>query len=655
MLLLLSGGGVWSLVGGQDLHGAFLPKYVEGARALFREGRLPLWNPWELCGAPLFAVIQGLVLYLPAPALFAVLPQYWALQALYAFNILVLAWGTVAYLRTHGVGPLPATVALLVAVDGCFSSYGMVGFDHPNFIASVAWVPWILLAWERTVARGVRPWLGLTALAVAAQWLAGYPDFPLDTAVLLGVIALVSGGAPLPRRVGLAVAAVVLGTALVGLQLLPLAEAVGQSFRHDAMTDYDDARQLFALVSSGLVKAMVVDRMGIAALALALLALWRPSRARLAWAAALAFAILAGDPPFALLYRLPPFSGVRFALGWSHLAPLFVGFLAAAAIQTAYDGERRVLRLVVVGLAVVAAGRCAWMIARAPRVLRPVSPDYELIARRIPIIKSAQDSLPGRPRIVSWRETDSGTTVRSRMPSATGYDPTMPPRRIKRLIDTVNALADPVVRGMIVERNPRLAGLMGVGLVAVPKSFAPELEKLDFTRVAKLPPNDVLLYRAPVPRARLVHRAIGAADEETSFARTIDPQRDLEHTAVIETAEPLPELVEPPPTAAESVALAVDLPERVEIDATLATSGLLVLTDTWYPGWSATVDGAATPILRADYGFRAVYLTAGMHRVVFRYAPGSLRLGLAISFVAALVLIALLVPRPSTALGGVPR
>src|SRR5262249_9664089 len=149
------------------------------------------------------------------------------------------------------------------------------------------------------------------------------------------------------------------------------------------------------------------------------------------------------------------------------------------------------------------------------------------------------------------------------------------------------------------------------------------LEKLDFTRVAKLPPDDVLLYRAPVPRARLVHRAIGAADEETSFARTVDPERDFLHTAVIETAEPLPALAEPPAAATESVAVVGDLPERVEIAATLAAPGLLVLTDTWYPGWSATVDGAPAPILRADYGFRAVALPAGEHRVVFLYAPGS--------------------------------
>lgn len=644
MALLLSGGGVWTLVGGQDLHGAFLPKYLEAGRALFGEGRLPLWNPWELCGTPLFAVIQGLVLYLPAPLLFWLLPPYWALQALYAFNVFVLAWGTVVYLRTHGIGPLAAVLAVLITVDGVFMSYSMVGYDHPNFLASVAWIPWILLAWERAVERGARPWLGLAALGVAALWLAGYPDFPLDFSALLGVIALVAAGATWRRRVALAVAAYALGTALVAVQLLPLGEAVRESFRAQAMNDYDQPRHLFALVSSGLFKPLVIDRFGYAALLLAVLALWRGPRARLAWAAALAFAVLSGDPPLSLLYRLPPFSGVRFALGWSHIAALFVGLLVATAVSGAARAPRPALRAAVLGLAALVGLGNAWTIARAPRLLRPVSPDYELIARRMPILKAMQNRLPGRPRVIAGRELDAAMTVRERMASASGYDPTMPPRRVKRLIDAVNGAPESVVRGMLVERGPRLAGLMGVGLYAVPRYFAPELVKHGFAEVAKLPPNEVLLHKAPVPRVRIVHRAVAAADEEQSFAATVDPARDLVASAVIEGTGPLPELAPPPAGATESAVITLDEPERVVIDATLATPGLLVLTDTWYPGWTAEVDGAPAPLLRADFAFRAVALQAGTHRVLLRYAPRSLRIGLAITLAAALVVAVLLVP-----------
>src|SRR5690606_27285273 len=159
MALLLWHGGVWRLVGGQDLHGGFLPKFHEAARALLREGRLPLWNPWEMCGAPLFAGIQAMVLYLPVPVLFAALPSYWALQALYAVNVLILAWGTVVYLRRCGIAAPCALVAVPVTVAGVFMSYAMVGYDHPNFLASVAWIPWLLLCWRNAVDRDWRIWV----------------------------------------------------------------------------------------------------------------------------------------------------------------------------------------------------------------------------------------------------------------------------------------------------------------------------------------------------------------------------------------------------------------------------------------------------------------------------------------------------------------
>ena len=63
--------------------------------------------------------------------------------------------------------------------------------------------------------------------------------------------------------------------------------------------------------------------------------------------------------------------------------------------------------------------------------------------------------------------------------------------------------------------------------------------------------------------------------------------------------------------------------------------GYLVLLDSYYPGWRATLDGEPIPILRANYAFRAVRLPAGKHVVEFRYKPMSFYLG---SFVTAITL-----------------
>jgi uncharacterized membrane protein YfhO len=68
-----------------------------------------------------------------------------------------------------------------------------------------------------------------------------------------------------------------------------------------------------------------------------------------------------------------------------------------------------------------------------------------------------------------------------------------------------------------------------------------------------------------------------------------------------------------------------------------------VLTDSWYPGWIARVDGIETPIERADYIFRAVRLAPGEHRVEFEYRPASLQIGALISGVALLALFGVVV------------
>jgi hypothetical protein len=79
-----------------------------------------------------------------------------------------------------------------------------------------------------------------------------------------------------------------------------------------------------------------------------------------------------------------------------------------------------------------------------------------------------------------------------------------------------------------------------------------------------------------------------------------------------------------------------DEPQVVEIDATLAAPGLVVLADTFYPGWVATVDGAPAAILATNHLFRGVPAPAGVHRIRFAYRPRSLLLGGALSLLTAL-------------------
>jgi hypothetical protein len=66
----------------------------------------------------------------------------------------------------------------------------------------------------------------------------------------------------------------------------------------------------------------------------------------------------------------------------------------------------------------------------------------------------------------------------------------------------------------------------------------------------------------------------------------------------------------------------------VEIRTQSVKDGFLVLSDTYYPGWRAWIDGVGSPVMRANYDFRALQLPAGEHTVVFKFTPRYLTLGL---------------------------
>jgi len=77
------------------------------------------------------------------------------------------------------------------------------------------------------------------------------------------------------------------------------------------------------------------------------------------------------------------------------------------------------------------------------------------------------------------------------------------------------------------------------------------------------------------------------------------------------------------------------------LSAQVLVDAYLFLGDAWYPDWVVRVDGIETPIQRADYIFRAVRLTPGMHQIEFEYRPRSLIIGAVIS-VATLIVLAVI-------------
>lgn len=144
--------------------------------------------------------------------------------------------------------------------------------------------------------------------------------------------------------------------------------------------------------------------------------------------------------------------------------------------------------------------------------------------------------------------------------------------------------------------------------------------------------GDVKVYENldVLPRAFVPVRVQGARDEREALSRMQSPDFDPAAEVVVEGGRTL----ERRPAGPESARIVVCEPERVEVEATLTAPGYLVLTDAFYPGWRAWVDDVEVEMLPADLLFRAVWLEAGVHRVVFRFRPRSLYLGAGVSLLA---------------------
>jgi uncharacterized membrane protein YfhO len=77
-------------------------------------------------------------------------------------------------------------------------------------------------------------------------------------------------------------------------------------------------------------------------------------------------------------------------------------------------------------------------------------------------------------------------------------------------------------------------------------------------------------------------------------------------------------------------------PERIELRVEAASDAWLVLSDAYYPGWQATVNGEPVKIERADVLFRAVPIRPGSQRVALIFRPGTVRVGVLVSGISLL-------------------
>jgi hypothetical protein len=153
--------------------------------------------------------------------------------------------------------------------------------------------------------------------------------------------------------------------------------------------------------------------------------------------------------------------------------------------------------------------------------------------------------------------------------------------------------------------------------------------------------------RFALPRAFVTYRARTAPESADAFLAALSrPTFDPLAESYVEGPPPLDASSDDAPSGHPATFVRDD-EEVVELDVHLARPGLVVLADSYYPGWRATVDGVPAPIIQTNFLFRGVSAPAGAHRVRFVYEPASVRRGAVISLISLGLVVWLARRRPA--------
>jgi len=737
---------------------SYYPRRVALHDAL-RAAHLPLWSGASFCGAPFVANFQSGAFYPPNWALALLSPER-AMGAFAALHVFILGCGALLFLREIGVS---RAAALAGAVAASWNGFVVLRIAHPTAVATLAWLPLLLVFVRRVVAPGGARGRGAWNVAgLAASWahaiLAGFPPILVYVGYSVGAYAAVTawghrrepGPAPRPwlRGAILAAFALACGAAFAAPQLLATSELARHSDRaqiaygsvvssaiHPALglrlvapallgdpvagddlsrhfsrgdghysqgfltsgcylgvvllalaiagaTDRRrEARFLAALAAAGLLLAFGspllrvfwgvvpgfriarIDRaIAMTATACALLAgigadrlaaspalAKRVALACAALAAALAALIaLAAAGGVDLIALLAPGAAAAPPAGARVSLALLRPLAGAAALAVAIAAARRVrapaaLALLCAALLVADLGSIAarYHFPRDTRGFLRETPGLEFLRER-----AAADRAAGRgaPRVIRFGD-DALSLLPPNLPGLFGLEDVQGYNALEmgyfmRYVGAIEEGARRDRRLAPLRRRESLASPL-LGLLASPLvvSAAPLAG-----REPVYAGSDFAVTEVPaLPRAFLVHHAVRIDSLSDATAAIASGALDPRMTAVVMgapienfglDAEPRGEEI------GEAVTWLDAAPDEVRLRATANSPALLALSEVWYPGWLAFVDGVAAPLVRVNGVFRGVVVPRGTHDVRLVYRPSFLTRGAIAAALAAIVLAA---------------
>ena len=271
-----------------------------------------------------------------------------------------------------------------------------------------------------------------------------------------------------------------------------------------------------------------------------------------------------------------------------------------------------------------------------------------------PVITFLKERDPQNNRVVNLDTYAVNSEIVYGLESAGGYEISL--TRVKELL---NDFSEPRLDAVqfdsskILQHRDRRLDLMNARYF-VTNSYDkhPDLAAADpqrFEQVFTDGAVSVFENRRALPRAWFIPAAEGAIEirpgKIEQFQRLRDPSFDPARSVVLDTspAELPRELADRRAAEQVEVRRTEQSPNSFTLNVNAPQAGIVIVTQIFYPGWYASVDGIATTVLRPNYTLIGAAVQAGRHDVRFEFRPLSVRIGAAITLTSILLLLGICV------------
>ena len=130
----------------------------------------------------------------------------------------------------------------------------------------------------------------------------------------------------------------------------------------------------------------------------------------------------------------------------------------------------------------------------------------------------------------------------------------------------------------------------------------------------KTPKKNIYKNKQVLPRTFFVRNLNIAKNNQDAINLLFDYQNDLRSNAVLSDEADIKKEWEFLGATADIISYKEN---KVVISTKNKGDGFMVLTDSYYPTWHATIDGKETKIYRTDYNFRGIVVPKGEHKIEF--------------------------------------